>query len=138
MATVTSATNLFGALSSLAFSLTQMANTPLNPFDTESVTKLRSESGACISCATTLHGRDAATLDQGAVDSANLHVQAAQHLFDVINGSATNTFTDVGVFAVVDSAISAAQAAVRPVALAASAAGSAAAGAAVAASASSR
>jgi len=118
MATVSSAIQLYGVMSSLAFTLTQMANTPLNPFSNSSSTKLRLESQGLISCANALHNKDAASLMQPAVDSAIQHVNAAQAIFDVINNNPTNTFTDVGVFAVVDSAISAAQAAISLTAVA--------------------
>jgi hypothetical protein len=114
MATVSSAIELFGDLSSLSFTLAHMADTPLNPFTPGSATRLRLQAQSLINCANTLHNQAAALLDQTRVDSAIQHVQAAQSLFDLINNSPSNTLTDTAVFDVVDSAISAAQAAVAP------------------------
>jgi predicted lipid-binding transport protein (Tim44 family) len=110
MATTTSVSQLYGALTQLAYSVTQMAGTPILPFMPPDVPQLTGQATSLAALAMNVHNRDPDPMLQANVDSAIAHLQAAQSLFDIINNHPTNSLTSANVIATTNSAIASAQA----------------------------
>ena len=107
MATVSSVAKLYAGVAQLAYTVSQMAATPLLPFVAADVPRLLTQSNTLAGQAVAIHGRTPAPMLQPAVDSATSHVLAAQQLFGIINSSPTNSLTSAAVFATTDAAIAA-------------------------------
>jgi predicted lipid-binding transport protein (Tim44 family) len=110
MATTTSVSQLYAALTQLAYSVTQMAGTPLLPFMPPDVPQLTGQATALAALAMNVHNRDPNQMSQATVDSAFDHLQAAQSLFDIINDHPTNSLASANVVATTDSSIASARA----------------------------
>lgn len=107
MATVSSVAKLYAEVAQLAYTVSQMAATPLLPFVTADVPRLLTQSNTLAGQAVAIHGRPPALMLQPAVESAASHVLAAQQLFYIINNGPANSLTSVAVSATTDAAIAA-------------------------------
>lgn len=106
MATTDSMATLCAGVAKLAYTVAQMAAVPLLPFMPPDVSRLLTQSNSLVGQYISLHGRSPGSLIQTAVDSASLHVSVAQHMYDVINGTPSNSLSADAVFNTTDSAIS--------------------------------
>jgi hypothetical protein len=107
MATSSSVSQLYGAVAQLASAESNMGSTPLLPFSPADAPRLTAQSNKLAGHGVSLRGRDPATMVQSAVDNAMVKVQAAQQMFDTVNGNPGNTLTGAIIFGAVDAAIAA-------------------------------
>lgn len=109
MATTTSVSQLYSALTQLARSITQMAGTPILPFLPPDVPQLTGQATALAALSVNVHNRDPDPMLQANVDDAFAHLQAAQSLFDIINNLPTNSLASANVIATTNAAITSAK-----------------------------